>query len=331
MLRHQPLSEKSENSVNLHETESGDTELDHVDSSLSSETTQVNRSRGRAFSKRPRPVGSASSRKRGPLFHGNPIFDREVLMRLSLRRLNTANRIVGSVVLGLVLPAFHLLFLWIARESMQPKDVRTVALVLETFLVSVLASSLTSSVFSSEREKQTWNALLLSRLSPAQIVVGKFAGGVVPTLLTLAALWPLNLMLGAQSQTSFAHQATELVCLIATVLLSGAIGLFWSWANRRTQVALVFTACSVLFLMLGSIIANGLYSTIVPKTYGPMLAFFPNWFNPLVVLISVAADPDAKWNSVVVPSFLIFSTVATALLTAIPILRLGEGPKELEH
>ncbi|MFY7954392.1 MAG: ABC transporter permease subunit, partial [Armatimonadaceae bacterium] len=294
--------------------------------------TENDRRRTQAAPRSRTPFSATPVRNRGPLFRGNPIFDREVLMRLSIRRLNKANRIVGSVVLGLVLPAFHLLFLWIARESMQPKDVRTVALVLETFLVSVLASSLTSSVFSSEREKQTWNALLLSRLSPAQIVVGKFAGGVIPTLLTLAALWPLNLMLAAQGRLPLTNQIAELACLIATVLLSGAIGLFWSWANRRTQAAQVFTAGSVLFLMLGSIIANSLYSAMADNAYGPMMSFVPHWFNPLTVLISVAADPvGGSWNSVAVPVFLVFSTVATALLTAIPILRLGEGPKELEH
>jgi len=253
-------------------------------------------------------------------------------MRLSIKRLNSANRIVGSVVLGLVLPAFHLVFLWIGRESMQPKDVRTVAVVLETFLVSVLASSLTSSVFTSEREKQTWNALLLSRLSAAQIVIGKFAGGVVPTLLTLAALWPLNLMLGAQARLPVGNQIAEVLCLVSTALFSGSIGLFWSWANRRTQSAQVFTAASVLFVMLGSIIANSLYSAMVDGAYGPMMGFVPHWFNPLTVLISVASDGmGSEWNSVVVPIFLVFSTVATAILTAIPILRLGEGPKELEH
>jgi len=49
MLRHQPLSEKSETSANVRETESGDAELDHVDSSSSSDSTRVKINADRCF------------------------------------------------------------------------------------------------------------------------------------------------------------------------------------------------------------------------------------------------------------------------------------------
>jgi len=97
-------------------------------------------------------------------------------------------------------------------------------------------------------------------------------------------------------------------------------------------MAQVFTAGGLLVMLMGSILANGLYSAMFDNSYGPMMAFIPHWFNPLTVLISVASDGVRDpWESMAALVFLIFSALGTAVLTAIPTLRLGEGPKEMEH
>ena len=276
-------------------------------------------------------VGRRGARS-GGLFRDNPVFTREVTMRLSVRRMSTVNRIAGAVVVGLVLPAYHLFFLYLSYESMNAGDVRNVAVVIEALVLSVLTSSLMSSACSGEREKQTWNALLLSRLSPAQIVAGKLAGGVAPALLALAALWPMNLLLGVRAGIPWQFQLAELACLLGTIALTASTGLFWSWANRRTQAAQVFTAGSVLLLLMGSFVAHSLWASI-EQSYGPMMRFPLHWFNPLAVVVAAAqrGAQDQAMAQDFVPFFLSFCAVASAVLAAIPIRRLAQGPDEMVH
>jgi len=272
---------------------------------------------------------------RAPLLFGNPVFQREVGLRLSGRTRSRLGRVGWGLAVGVGLPLFHLIFLGNALGPGNALNVRSAAVALEALLLPVVAASLASGVFTTEREGQTWNALLLSRLTASQIVIGKLAGALVPALLMLAALWPANLLIGMMAEVPWRNQVVELVCLLATTVFSASIGGFWSWAVRRTQSAHVFTSASVLVLLLGSFIIHALWNEVRPSDdpyFGTIANFVPHWFNPLVVVGELASNRIVlSANPSAIVTFLTFVFVATTLLVAIPIRRLRKGPSEMEH
>ncbi len=282
-----------------------------------------------------RPAGPMKTFGDTPLLIGNPVFHREVAMRLSGRRMRRAGRVGMALTLGVVLPLTYLIFIGNALGPGSPLNVRSAAMVLEAVLLPVIAASLASGVFTSERERQTWNALLLSRLTAPQIVIGKLAGALVPALLILAALLPINLGIGVMADLPWRVQFVELACLLSTLTLSASIGTFWSWAVRRTQSAQVFTTCTMLTLLLGSFILHSLWRELNPNGdpyFGTIANFVPHWFNPVVVLTELASNRVALAGSgLAIATFLAFATVATTVFIAIPIRRLGKGPSEMEH
>jgi len=275
------------------------------------------------------------TRPSSPLLFGNPVFHREVALRLDISRMGRARRLWMALTLVLLLPMVYLIFIGNAMGPGSPLNVRSAAVVLEALLLPVIASSLASGVFTSERERQTWNALLLTRLTASQIVIGKLAGALVPALLFLGAFLPINLVLGRMAEVPLRIQAIELACLLATTVASASIGAFWSWAVRRTQSAQVFTSGIVLTWMLGSFIVHALWREVVSSGdpyFGTIANFVPHWFNPVVVLTELASNRVAlAANGPAIAVFLTFTSVVTALLIATPIRRLGKGPREMEH
>lgn len=272
-------------------------------------------------------------RRTGGILVDNPVVVREVIRRLSPSRLSPRSRATWAFWAGLGMSFFHFMMFFGAVRAGNSQDIRAIGVVIEGLVLAILSSSLTASSCTGERERQTWNALLMSRLSPAQIVIGKLAGGVVPALVVLAALYPMNAVLGAMSKMSLRLQLAELACLFATIVLGGAIGLFYSWANRRTQMAQVFTAGSVLTVFFGSFLANIACEEVLHLRYGMLMNFVPNWFNPFAVLTTLAirTSTDRALAPIYVPVFLAFCALASAVLVAIPIRRLAKGPDEMVH
>ena len=72
-----------------------------------------------------------------------------------------------------------------------------------------------------ERMKQTWSAVLLTRLSPAQIVVGKVGASILPGLLGAASLIPAALWCLMRSGEPMAFLST--VALWPTILVASAL------------------------------------------------------------------------------------------------------------
>ena len=92
--------------------------------------------------------------------------------------------------------------------------------VIQAVLTAVGAGSVGARIHG-ERMKQTWSAVLLTRLSPAQIVVGKLGASVVPGLFTALALLPGALWCLLRSGEPMAFVSA--VALWPTILVSAAL------------------------------------------------------------------------------------------------------------
>jgi ABC-2 type transport system permease protein len=121
--------------------------------------------------------------------------------------------------------------------------------VFQLFLILFITPVSAAGAISGERQRQTWDLLLVTRLSSFGIVWGKLTAALAFDLLLIVAslpLFSLVFLFGGVAPDDVAH--TYLVFL-ATVVLLGTLSLCISALTRRLALAMV--ASNLIALLLG--------------------------------------------------------------------------------
>lgn len=150
------------------------------------------------------------------------------------------------------------------------------------------APGLTAGAIAGEREKQTLDLLLITRMTPFQVVTGKLWAAVAFSLLLMFASLPVYSLLFLMGGISMTHLAQTTMVYIVTVFLLGALGLYFSSVFRRTQAAVIASYGLALGWMLALLIASVLIFEVfnrppdLPPSWTTVLAYA----NPIVGLSS---------------------------------------------
>lgn len=176
--------------------------------------------------------------------------------------------------------------------------------VFQLILVAFVTPSLTSGLISGERERQTLDLLLCTRLSASSIVLGKLLSAVSYVLLLIIAAVPVYSLVFLFGGVSPRELLMTLFIYVVTALTYAAIGLFASALVRRTQISTLVTYAIIFSLVFGTLMVAGLQMAVAvakpqPGPYGgPQLPAILG-LNPLVALLSVMPQS----NSFSVPFF----------------------------
>jgi ABC-2 type transport system permease protein len=117
--------------------------------------------------------------------------------------------------------------------------------------VCVITPSLTAGSIAGERERQTYDLLVGSLLTPWQIVWGKLAAALSYALLLILAVVPLMSLAFLFGGVTLAEVVIALIGMITTAVLYACLGLFWSTVMRSTLAASSLAVGSVLLMLLG--------------------------------------------------------------------------------
>lgn len=135
--------------------------------------------------------------------------------------------------------------------------------------VCIITPTLTAGALAGERERQTFDLLVASQLSPLQIVLGKLGSALAFAIMIVLAVVPLMSITFLFGGVSLTEVMIALICLAATALLYASIGLFWSGVMRSTlgasSLAIGTVAIKLLgipFIALLAAIASGFGSTM---------------------------------------------------------------------
>jgi ABC-2 type transport system permease protein len=132
------------------------------------------------------------------------------------------------------------------------QSVFTALSIFQLILVCFIAPAFTAGQISLEREKQTLDLLVSTPLRPTAIVLGKLAAALAFVVLMIVAALPIVAIVLMYGGATVEDLARQQVVLLATALLLGAIGLFYSALLKRTQAATVLTYITMLALTLGT-------------------------------------------------------------------------------
>jgi hypothetical protein len=157
-----------------------------------------------------------------------------------------------------------------------------------------------------EREKQTWNALLLSRLSPETILSGKYTAGVVSSLAAMLFFLPLMIHAAVMGGVSAIAVGTGIAVLIAMTILLSMTSIYASWRQETTvkanneaglwMLGLVFGAAGIWglgTLIWGTVsyFLTGTFNTPMPDPLQTILKL-PALLNPFVELVLATVPYD---------------------------------------
>jgi ABC-type transport system involved in multi-copper enzyme maturation permease subunit len=116
----------------------------------------------------------------------------------------------------------------------------------QLFLIVFIAPALTATTINGEKEAQTFDLLLCSKLSAFSLLAGKLMAGLVYVLLVMAASIPLFSLVYFFGGVSPAQVLSTLVVLVMAAVVVETFSLFCStllrWPTISTAIAYAFSA-----------------------------------------------------------------------------------------
>lgn len=242
-------------------------------------------------------------------------------LRLRLRR----ERSIWVIIIYLLVMGL-LGFLFLSRQNGYGSNVLSqvggqlyiLLSVVQLLLIMFITPAFTATAINGEKERQTYDLLLCSRLSAFSLVGGKLVAGLANALLLIAAsipLFSLVFFFGGVSPLEFAE--TTLV-FVMTAIVVGTFSLFCSTLLNRPQVS---TVLSYMFCIIWAAVPwllTLLLSLSTPVTGGGQTIFpFLFLWNPILALVStfpgmaqigvraIAGHTASPWKAYIVVSLIV--------------------------
>lgn len=171
-----------------------------------------------------------------------------------------------------------------------------------------ITPAFTATAINGEKERQTYDLLIGSRLSGFALAGGKLLAGLMNVFLLIVAAIPLFSLVFFFGGVSLGQFLTMLVIFCVTVLLIGTVSLFLSTILRRPAVSTA-VAYAVCLLWLGFPILGTVFIVRQASQINDIMTTLVN-VHPLLALASV--EPDFPWNPsgwLTLPPWVVFACV----------------------
>ena len=206
----------------------------------------------------------------------------------------------------------------------------SVCIVIQYILVCLIAPAIAANSITQEKEQQTWEMLVFTRLRPVDIIFGKLFARLAILFIVLAFFTPLTVFCWLQYIVMSTHAnggeiLLELILSYAVILISAGffttVGLFVSWQVQKTLVAIMLSYTFVIGgLFLGTfLITMAVQSRFQDSNFLVTCPLF--WVNP-GFMCYYALAPDNSNNSTM---FLIYGLICYAVATLVLIWRMVLG------
>jgi ABC-type transport system involved in multi-copper enzyme maturation permease subunit len=125
-------------------------------------------------------------------------------------------------------------------------------------LLAFIAPAVSASAISGERERRTYDLLLVTRASLTGIVLGKWLASVAYLLFLVLAALPLLALVYLFGGVPLSSMLMAVLICMLTGLGYGALGLCLSALLRRSQAATIVSLVLVFLLIFGTLVVAGI-------------------------------------------------------------------------
>lgn len=197
------------------------------------------------------------------------------------------------VGLALLLAGYAGSMFWLSRPERNPWQARSFLLVVSTVylaLVHILVPGPAAGAISGERERETWQGLLLTALRPSQIIAAKYVAALRPAGFLLLSLLPLLLAGAHAGRLPFSQWFPLLLVLAAAPAGVAALALWLSGRYRRTRVA---GSIAYVLVALGFWASLAWFQPWAPRGENLWWYLSPVWHVALLCVAEPQASPLA--------------------------------------
>jgi ABC-type transport system involved in multi-copper enzyme maturation permease subunit len=207
---------------------------------------------------------------------------------------------------------------------------------IQLFLIVFIAPAFTATAINGEKERQTFDLLLCSKLSAFSLLAGKLIAGLVNALLLIAASIPLFSLVFFFGGVSPVQVLSTLVIFIMTAIVAGTFGLFCSTLVHRPTVstAAAYTFCAFWLFAYPVVSILTLGSSLLSKSRWYIWIQWLNAWNPISALNSAVSSGQAGVSSFYLfrlhlapwVAFTLVSLVVTTILFLLSIVFVKPDP-----
>lgn len=213
----------------------------------------------------------------------NPVLEKEAKIKMRSWRAPALLSVYLLFLSGIVILYFVSRNLDGYYSNFDPRTALNIYTMLSFFQLGLLIfiiPGLTSAAISGERERQTLDLLLCTRLSSWSVVIGKLTASLSHVMLLIAASIPVFSIVFLYGGISPLDVISVFLFQIVTAFLVGSIGIFFSSLFKRTAVATIVTYTVLLMLVVGTIAGYVFYAV----TRHRLLGWYPSFWESLSIL-----------------------------------------------
>jgi len=254
-----------------------------------------------------------------------PVFNREIITTPRSLRLYLTRAGYVAALFGLVFTAWLILFGSNQQSGLGDlarfgSAIFTVLAPLQLAMAVAFSALLTAAAVAQEKDRRTLDLLLMTNLSNVELVLGKLMASMLSVAIPAVAAIALLMLITLLGGVSYSQVFRVVAVTFAAAAVAGSLGSTIALWRERTFQSLALTALLlVLWLLGGEAIAAGVFgqqwaglgAAHWAVALSPLRAIFAA-ISPLDHFTQLEAAPT--WWLAPVNLFLIFATVATALL-----------------
>lgn len=124
----------------------------------------------------------------------------------------------------------------------------------QAVLLLFIVPALSSTSICSEREKQTLDILLSSKLTPIQIIIGKVSASSLRVIILIISTMPLYAIGSLTGVIKISNILELIVFFIVNTIFVSSIGVFISTCAKTSKVSTTLSYALVLFIYIGIIV-----------------------------------------------------------------------------
>lgn len=137
-------------------------------------------------------------------------------------------------------------------------DIYEFVTAIEFVLLLFIVPAVTAASISGERERQTLDLMLTTRMTAAQIVTGKLFGALSSLFVLILSSLPAVAMVFVYGGITWKDAFSLLLCYVAVAFMAGSLGLFYSAVFRRSAVSTAVTYGTIIAVAAGTYFLNRL-------------------------------------------------------------------------
>lgn len=220
----------------------------------------------------------------------NPIIRSEMKTRM-----RTWKTPIGMIVYLGILMAYLLLFVGISSINTYYTDFTdysTIGLtifysisIVQFFIIILIGPASTAGAISSEREKQTFDLLLVTQMTPTEIIFGKLISSIMWIFALCFATVPLYSIAFLYGGVNPIAVIYVILFYILISLFAGSIGIFYSTIFKKTVTSSIMSYVTIFMVFVLTFVV-ALFEIFLSYNFSYTLEMpIAFYFNPLVAFL----------------------------------------------